>query len=82
MSGVAVHCGVQSSQCYGFSYCGAQALGHVSFSSLGPRLNSHGTLAYLLLGLWDLPGQGLNLGLLHWLAFSLSLSCQGILVDL
>ena len=53
--------------CYGFSYCGAQALGHVSFSTCGSqalehRLNSHGTLAYLLLGMWDLPGSGIKSG--------------------
>jgi len=49
--------------------CGSRAVEH--------RLSSHGARAYLLCGMWDLPGQGPNLGLLHWQVDSLPLSHQG-----
>ena len=48
------------SSCGGFSCCGAQALGHVGFSSCtssrAPELSSCGTRAQLLHSVWDLPG--------------------------
>ena len=52
-------CGAPASHCGGFS-CGAQALGHVGFSSCGfwaleHRLSSRGAWAHLLWGMWDLP---------------------------
>ena len=52
-------CGAPACRCGGFS-CGAQALGHVDFSScsswaLEHRLNSRGAWAHLLWGMWDLP---------------------------
>ena len=40
------------SRCVGFSSCGSRALEH--------RLSSCGTWAWLLRGLWDLPGPGLE----------------------
>ena len=61
----ASHCGVLSCwrawapRCWGFSscstwlsICGSRALEH--------RLGSCGTRAYLLLGMWDLPGSGIE----------------------
>ena len=45
---ISLHCSEQASYCGGFSYCGAQALGHMGFSScvswaLEHRLSSYGT---------------------------------------
>ena len=64
-------------------------MGHVDFSSvacglrsydswaLEYRLNSCGTWAQLLRGMWNLPAWGLNPYLLHWQANSLPQSHQG-----
>ena len=46
--GLLSSCDVQASPCGGFSCCRAQALRR--------RLNSCGTWAYLLRGMWNLPG--------------------------
>ena len=66
---VAVH---RASHCGGFSCCGAQALGAQAsvveahrLSSCGSRalerrLSSCGARAWLLRGMWDLPGPGLE----------------------
>ena len=54
----------------GLSCYGSRALEH--------RLNSCGARAQLLHSMWDPPGSGLNLDLLHWQADSLPLSYQGI----
>ena len=48
-----------------FSCCGAWALGHAVFSRCGSwalehKLNSCGTWAYLLQGMWDLPRPGIE----------------------
>ena len=56
-------CGAQASHCSGFSCCRAQAVAHVGFSScsswaLEHRLNSCGTQASQIWGMWDLPGPG------------------------
>ena len=53
-------CGVQASHCGGSSCCRARALGLMGFRSccswpLEHRLSSCGTLAWLLLSMWDLP---------------------------
>ena len=50
--GLLSSCGVLASHCRGFSYRGAWALEH--------RLNSHGTLAQLLHGMWDPPRSGVE----------------------
>ena len=57
-------CRARASRCSGFS-CGAQVLGRSGFSScssqtLEYRLNSHGTQALLLCGMWDLPRSGIE----------------------
>ena len=59
----------QTLACKGFSSCGPQALEH--------RLNSCGAQAWLLCGMWDLPGPGIEPCLLPWQADSLPLSHQG-----
>ena len=48
-----------------FCWSGVQALKHMSFRSgsawaLEHRLSSHGARAYLLHGLWDIPGSGIE----------------------
>ena len=48
-----------------FSGCGSWAQEH--------RLSSCGAWAYLLLGMWNLPGSGIEPSLLHWQADSLPL---------
>ena len=65
------------------SCCGAWALRHAGVSScssraLECRLNKCGTQAWVLRGMWDLPGSG-NLCLLHWHVNSLLLSHKGSL---
>ena len=67
----------------------SMAVGHVDFSSvacgltscdswaLEYRLNSCGTWAQLLRGMWNLPTWGSNPCLLHWQADSLPQSHQG-----
>ena len=57
--------GHSSLHCSGFYCCTAWALGHSGFSSCGSwalehGLNSCGTWAYLLHGVWDLPGPGIK----------------------
>ena len=71
-AGATLCCGVQASHCGGFSCCGARALGTWAsvvaargLSSCGSRalehrLSSCGTRAYLLCGMWDLPGPGIE----------------------
>ena len=64
LQGLPSHCSAQASHCGGFS-CGAWALGQEGFSNCGShalehRLNSCGTWAYLLHGVWDLPGPGIK----------------------
>ena len=61
-AGVTLRCGVQASHCHGFSCCGTQACGlsHCSSRALGRRLSSCGARAWLLRGMWDLPGPGLQ----------------------
>ena len=71
--GLLSSCGAQASDGSGFSCCEALALGHTGVSSCGsqaleqlpggvaPRLNACGTQAWLLWGLWDLPGSGIEL---------------------
>ena len=53
-------CGVQASQCSGFSCCGARALGARASVVVACGLSSRGAQAYLLRGTWDLPGPGLE----------------------
>ena len=67
-----LRCGVRASPCSGFSCCGARALGLWAsvvaahgLSSCGSRalelrLSSCGAWAYLLRGMWDLPGPGIE----------------------
>ena len=62
--GLLSSCGVRASHCGSFS-CGTQALGCLGFSSCGPhalehRLSSCGVWAYLLRGMWDPPGPGIE----------------------
>ena len=70
--GATLRCGAQASHCGGFSCCGARALGARAsvvaargLSSCGSRalerrLSSCGAWAWLLCGMWDLPGPGLK----------------------
>ena len=63
--GLLSRCGSRASHCRGFPCCGAQAPGGSAFSScssqaLEQRLNSYGARAWLLLGMWDLPGSGIK----------------------
>ena len=56
---------VQASHCSGFSCCKARALGHMGISSCNSqapehRLSSYGACAWLLRGMWVLPGPGLE----------------------
>ena len=48
------------SHCGGFSCCRAQALGAWASVVVARRLSSCGAWAYLLCGMWDLPGLGLE----------------------
>ena len=62
VSGAAPSCGARASHCSGFSCCRTWAL----LSSWGSRALEHrfssgGTQAWLLHGMWDLPGPGLEL---------------------
>ena len=67
-AGATLRCGAQASHCGGFSCCGAWALGTQAsvvaargFSSGGAcGLSSCGAQAYLLCGMWDLPGPGIK----------------------
>ena len=63
--GLLSRCTAQISHCRGFSYCGAQAIGHVGFSSWGSwtlqhKLNKDGAQDQLLCELWDLPRSGIE----------------------
>ena len=51
--GYSLNCGAWASHCSSFSCYGAQALRQVGFSSCG-------TQVYLLHGMWDLPGPGIE----------------------
>ena len=51
--GLLSNCGAWASHCSSFSCYGAQALRQVGFSSCG-------TQVYLLHGMWDLPGPGIE----------------------
>ena len=71
-SGGTLCCGAWASHCSGFSCCRARALGMrasvvvaCGLSSCGSRalelrLSNCGAQAYLLRGMWDLPGPGLK----------------------
>ena len=70
--GATLRCGVRASHCSGFSCCRARALGMrasvvvahglsgCGSRALERRLSSCGAQAYLLRGMWDLPGPGLE----------------------
>ena len=72
MAALGLRCGAQASHCRGFSCCAAQALGarasvvvargliSCGLPALECRLSSCGARAQLLLGMWDLPGPGLE----------------------
>ena len=67
-----LRCSAWASHCSGFSCCGAQALSawasvvvarglsSCGLRALERRLSSYGAQAYLLCGMWDLPGPGLE----------------------
>ena len=62
--GLLFSCGAQASHC-GFSCFGARALGRTGFSSCGSwvlehRLNGCGTQAWLLHGMWNILGSGIE----------------------
>ena len=66
LQGLFSSCGVPFSHHGALSCCRAQALRHGDFSSCGSRalehrLNSCGTWGWLLQGMWDLPGSGIEL---------------------
>ena len=70
--GATLRCGARASHCGGFSCCGAPALGvwasvvvahglsSCGLRALERRLSSCAAGAYLLHGMWDLPGPGLE----------------------
>ena len=72
IAGATLCCGARASHCSGFSCCGAWAVGVRAsvvvargLSSCGSlalerRVSSCGAQAYLLRGMWDLPGLGLK----------------------
>ena len=67
--GLLSSCGVPASHRSGFSYCGAQALGHVGSVALTPRLQSTGStvvVLYCSVARGILLDQGSSLCLLHW----------------
>ena len=64
-------CGARASHCGGFSRCGARALGvqasvavarglSSGLRALECRLSCCGSRAWLLRGMWDIPGPGLE----------------------
>ena len=55
-----LRCSAQAPHCGGFSCCGARALGSRASAVVAHRLSSCGARAYLLRGMWDLPGPGLK----------------------
>ena len=59
------------------SVAAAHGLSSCSFRALEHRFNTCGAQAYLLYGMWDLPGPGIEPVSLHWKADSLPLSHQG-----
>ena len=59
------------------SVAAAHGLSSCSFWDLEHGLNTCGAQAYLLHGMWDLPGPGIEPVSLHWKANSLPLSHQG-----
>ena len=63
--GLLTSCSAQASDCNGFPCGRAQAVGRVGYGSCGSqalehRLNSCGAQAYLVRGMWDLPGSGIK----------------------
>ena len=72
LAALGLHCGAWASHCGGFSCCGAWVLGtwasvvvtrrlsNCGSRALEHRLSSCGTRAYLLRGMWDLSGPGLE----------------------
>ena len=75
-------CSVWASHCGGFSCCRAQALGHVGFSAVAPRLQSTGSIvkAHCLscsAAYETFPDQGSNPRLLRWQMDPLPQSQQG-----
>ena len=69
-----LRCGARVSHCSSISCCRALALGRVGFSSwssqiLQRRRNSCGPWAWLLRGMWGVPGSWSNWCLLLWQAF-------------
>ena len=58
--GLSLRCGVRASHCNGFSCCGARALGMRASVAVARELSSCGARAYLLCGMRDLPGPGLE----------------------
>ena len=63
--GVFSICSVRASHCGGCFCCGALVLGRTGFRSCGSRaleqgLSSCGTQAWLLRGMWNLPGPGIK----------------------
>ena len=70
---------VVASHCSGFSCCGAWALGAWASVVVACRLSSCGARAYLLHGMWDLPGPGLEKLVLALPAF---LAARGLAHDL
>ena len=59
-AGATLLCGVRASHCGGFYCCGARALGTRSSVVVANGLSSCSAWAYLLCGMWDLPGPGLE----------------------
>ena len=71
-AGAVLCCGARASRCGGFSCCRARALGartsvvvahglrSCDLRALEHRLSSCGARAYLLRGMWDLPGPGVE----------------------
>ena len=71
-AGATLCCSVWASHCGGFSCCGARAvvarpsvvvargLGSCGLRALEHRLSSCGARAWLLRGMWDLPGAGME----------------------
>ena len=71
VKGSCSNCSARDSHGSGFADCRAQALRCLGFSScsswtLEHRLDSCGTQASLLHGMWDSPGPGIRPCLLHW----------------
>ena len=59
-AGATLQFGAQASHCGGFSCCGAWVLGVRTSVVVACGLSSCGARPYLLRGVWDLPGPGLE----------------------